>query len=228
MTHLFDNELAQLREKLLTMGSQAESSVTRAVKALIERDDALARRVEADDEVLDSLEIEIDDVSVALLAQAPLATDLRLITVAMKVSQNLERVGDEATKIARRAVELNREAPLKPYVDIPRMGAMAAEMLRASLDAFVNGNRDLAAATIARDPEMNALNKQVHRELTSFMVENPATITRALHIMVAAKSLERIADHATNIAEEVIYLAEGRDVRHQHKSTNLPTGQSAS
>jgi phosphate transport system protein len=228
MTHLFDNELAHLKEKLLTMGSQAESVVTRAVKALIERDDNLAWRVEADDEILDRLEIEIDDVSVALLAQAPLATDLRLITVAMKVSQNLERVGDEATKIARRAVELNREAPLKPYVDVPRMGAIAAEMLRAALDAFVNGNRELAAATIARDPEMNALNKQVHRELTSFMVENPATITRALHIMVAAKSLERIADHATNIAEEVIYLAEGRDVRHQHKSANLPTGQTAS
>lgn len=222
MTHLFDNELAQLREKLLTMGSQAEASVTRAVKALIERDDALARRVEADDEVLDSLEIEIDDLSVTLLAQAPLATDLRLITVAMKVSQNLERVGDEATKIARRAVELNREAPLKPYVDVPRMGAIATEMLRAALEAFVNGNQALANATIARDPEVNALNKRVHRELTAFMVEDPQTITRCLNIMVAAKSLERIADHATNIAEEIIYLAEGRDVRHQHKTTPPP------
>ncbi len=222
MTHLFDNELAQLKEKLLTMGSQAESSVTRAVKALIERDDALARRVEADDEALDNLEIEIDDLSITLLAQAPLATDLRLITVAMKVSQNLERVGDEATKIARRAVELNREAPLKPYVDVPRMGAIATEMLRAALEAFVNGNQDLANATIARDPEVNALNKRVHRELTAFMVEDPQTITRCLNIMVAAKSLERIADHATNIAEEIIYLAEGRDVRHQHKTTPPP------
>ncbi|MGD1086130.1 MAG: phosphate signaling complex protein PhoU, partial [Verrucomicrobiota bacterium] len=147
--------------------------------------------------------------------KAPLATDLRLITVAMKVSQNLERIGDEATTIARRALELNAEPQLNSYTDIPRMAAITLVMLKESLDSFVNRNADIARAVVPRDKEVDALNRQVYRELSSFMVENPATISRCLHLMTVSKCLERVADHATNIAQEVVYLCEARDIRHE-------------
>jgi len=214
MTH-FDNELAGLKEKLLTMASHSEGAVTKAIKALMERDDELARRVMADDVIVDQFEIEIDEFSIHLLSKAPLATDLRLITVAMKISHDLERVSDEATTIARRSLELSTEPQLKPYVDIPRMATMALEMLKEALDAFVNRQPAKAIAIIPRDKEVDSLNKQLHRELSSYMVERPSTITRCLNLMVISKSLERIADHATNVAEEVVYLYEARDIRHQ-------------
>ncbi|MBI3878547.1 MAG: phosphate signaling complex protein PhoU [Verrucomicrobia bacterium] len=219
-TH-FEKELAALKEKLLTMGSLAESAVTRAVKALVDRDDDLARQVQAADDELDALEVEVDDLAIQLLSKAPLASDLRLITVAMKISHDLERVGDEATKISRRAIDLGREPQLKPYVDIPRMTTMALEMLKGALDAFVRRDSAAARAVIPRDTEVDALNKQLHRELASFMVENPANISRCLSLMVISKSLERIADHATNVAEEVVFLFEGRDIRHQLKGKAL-------
>jgi phosphate transport system protein len=157
-------------------------------------------------------------MAITLLAKAPLATDLRLITVAMKVSHDLERVGDEATAIARRAVELNREPQLKPYIDIPRMTNMALDLLREALDAFVHRDTPKARALIPRDKEVDALNKQLHRELASYMIESPATIERCLNLMTISKRLERIADHATNIAEEVVYLYEARDIRHTGKT----------
>lgn len=223
MQRHFDQDLAGLKEKLLTMASHAETSLIQAVKALVDRDDVLARQVKERDEVLDRFEIEMDELSINLLAlKAPLASDLRLITVAMKISQNLERVGDEATTIARRALELNHEAQLKPFVDIPRMATLAAEMLRDSLDAFVNGKTDQARGIIQRDKEIDNLNKQVHRELMGYMLEDPQTITRCLNLMVISKCLERIADHATNVAEEVVYLFEGRDIRHAAKATETP------
>ena len=214
MTHAFESELNQLSERLLTMASQAAKALTTAVKALVDRDDDLARQVVEDDTILDRLEIEIDETAVQMLAKAPLATHLRLITVAMKISQNLERVGDEATKIARRSVELSHEPQLKPYVDIPRMAEMALLMLRESLDAFVRHDPVQAREIIPKDKEVDALNRQLHRELSSFMVENPSTITRALALMVISKSIERIADHAKNVAEDVVYLYEARDIRH--------------
>jgi len=214
MTHAFETELNQLSERLLTMASQAAKALTTAVKALVDRDDDLARQVVEDDTILDRLEIEIDETAVQMLAKAPLATHLRLITVAMKISQNLERVGDEATKIARRSVELSHEPQLKPYVDIPRMAEMALLMLRESLDAFVRHDPIQAREIIPKDKEVDALNRQLHRELSSFMVENPSTITRALALMVISKSIERIADHAKNVAEDVVYLYEARDIRH--------------
>lgn len=214
MTH-FESELAGLKEKLLTMASHAEASVMKAIKALTERDDELARRVMADDAIVDQFEIDIDELAIHLLSKAPLATDLRLITVAMKISHDLERVSDEATTIARRSLELGAEPQLKPYVDIPRMATMALEMLREALDAFVNRQPAKAMAIIPRDKEVDSLNKQLHRELSSYMVERPSTITRCLNLMVISKSLERIADHATNVAEEVVYLYEARDIRHQ-------------
>jgi phosphate transport system protein len=219
MTRHFEQEMQALKQKLLTMASHAESALTNGIKALVDRDDDLARKVIADDSITDQLEIEIDEMAIALLAlQGPLASDLRLITIAMKISHDLERVGDEATTIARRTIELSQEPQLKPYVDIPRMTNLAMEMLNDSLDAFVNRNPNKARAVIPRDKEVDAINRQLHRELVSFMIEKPATITRCLNLMVISKSIERIADHATNIAEEVVYLYEGRDIRHTGKS----------
>ena len=225
MTIHFENQLAELKDKLLTMASHAESSVNRAVKSLVERDDELARRVVADDVIVDEFEIEIDDLAIQLLSKAPLATDLRLITMAMKISNHLERVSDEATTIARRSLELSLEPQLKPYVDIPRMASMALEMLKEALDSFVNRLPDKARAVIPRDKEVDLLNKQLHRELSSYMVERPSTITRCLNLMVISKSLERIADHATNVAEEVVYLYEAQDIRHTGK--NAPPAPTA-
>jgi phosphate transport system protein len=216
-TH-FDQGLAELKNKLLTMATHAEAAVTNAVKALVDRDDQLAQKVDDDDAILDQFEMEIDEMAILLLSKAPLASDLRLITVAMKISQNLERVGDEATKIARRARDLNEEPQLKPYVDIPNMAKTALNMLKTALDSFVNREPDNARKVIPRDKEVDLLNKQLHRELASYMVEKPSTITRCLNLMVISKSLERIADHATNVAEEVVYLCEARDIRHGGES----------
>jgi phosphate transport system protein len=213
MTH-YAEEMDRLKQSLLAMASHAESAVARAVRALVERDDALALAVQEDDNVLDQFEIEIDDIAIHLLAKAPLATDLRLTTVAMKVSQNLERVGDSAVTIARRAIDLGTEPQLKPYVDIPRMAAMSLEMLRDAITAFINREPARARAVIPRDVDVDELNRQLHRELASYMVERPTTISRCLHLMVISKSIERIADHATNIAEEVVYLYEAVDIRH--------------
>jgi phosphate transport system protein len=213
MTH-YAEELSKLKESLLAMASHAEGAVTLAMRALVERDDSLAQKVEDDDTILDQFEIEIDDTAIHLLAKAPLATDLRLITVAMKISQNLERVGDEAVTIARRALDLNTEPQLKPYVDLPRMATMSLEMLREAISAFVNREPERARAVVPCDSDVDDLNRQLHRELSSFMIERPQTITRCLRLMVISKSIERIADHATNIAEEVVYLYEAKDIRH--------------
>jgi len=213
MTH-FSEELAKLKDALLAMASHAESAVARSMRALVERDDALAQQVIDDDNILDQFEIEVDDISIHLLAKAPLATELRLITVAMKISQNLERVGDEACAIAKRALDLSREPQLKPYVDLPRMATMSIEMLRDSLTSFIERQPDKARTVIPRDKTVDDLNRQLYRELSSFMVERPANISRCLSLMAVSKRLERIADHATNIAEEIVYLYEARDIRH--------------
>jgi len=213
-THLSE-EIDLLKEKLLIMGSYAESAVSQAVQSVTERNDKLARQVQDNDNIMDQYEIEIDDLAILLLSKAPLATNLRLITVAMKISQNLERIGDEATTISRRAMELNQEPQLKAYLDIPHMAAIALGMLKEALDAFVNKQTEKARAIVPRDKEVDALNRQLYRELSSFMVENPSTITRCLNLMTVSKSLERVADHATNIAQEVVYLCEARDIRHE-------------
>ena len=218
MTH-YAEEMTHLKESLLAMASHAESAVVHAMRALVERDDALARQVQADDSILDQFEIEIDDTALHILTKAPLATDLRLTTLAMKIAQNLERVGDEAVTIARRAIDLNAEPQLKPYVDLPRMASMSLEMLRDGITAFINREPDKARAVVPRDKDVDNLNRQLHRELSSFMVERPTTISRCLHLMVISKSLERIADHATNIAEEIVYLYEAKDIRHSNSKS---------
>ncbi len=214
MVHHFDTELDSFKQKLLAMASHAETAVSRAVQALVERDYDLAVRVKADDDVLDAFEIQIDELAIQLLAKAPRASDLRLITVAMHISQNLERVGDEACKIAKRARELGQEPPLKQVGEIPRLADLAVHMLRDSLDAFVKKDSAAARALIPRDKEVDALNKQIHHELAEQMIHDPQTITRCLALMVVAKSLERIADHGKNVAEEVVYLCEAEDIRH--------------
>lgn len=227
MQRHIDDELAAFKELLLTMASHASSSVTNAMKALTERDEELGRQVEANDAVLDKLEKRIDEVAIGLLAlQAPMASDLRLITVGMKISHDLERVGDEATNIARRAIELNKEPQLKPYVDLPRMAEMGLGMLKDAIDAFVQRDSAKARKIIPRDKMVDALNKQLYRELVSFVIEDPQRTTRCLHLMFISKSLERIADHATNIAEEVVYLYEGRDIRHD-KPPAIPESNGA-
>ncbi len=225
MSAHFEHSLDDLKQKLLTLASQATAAVNNAVRALLDRDDDLARQVKEADAELDRLEMEVDDMGIGLLSKAPLASDLRLITVAMKFAQNLERIGDEATTIARRSLELSQEPPLKPYVDIPRMAQLALGMLHDTLEAFVGRDPAQARAVVPRDKQVDAINKQLHRELASFMIEKPTTITRCLNLMVISKALERIADHASNLAEEVVYLYEGEDVRHKlKKAAPAPAG----
>ena len=213
MTHL-ENELNALKQKLLRMGAVAELSLTQAARALVERDDDLARKVAQEDDLLDDPEKEIDEDGIALLTKAPLASQLRLITSAMRIGRDLERIGDEATKIARRAIDLNGEPQLKAFIDIPRMSQLAAAMLKDGLDAFVSGDTAKAREVVKRDKEVDSLNKQLHRELVSYMIESPSTVTRSLNLMTASKALERIADHAKNVAEDVVYLYEAKDIRH--------------
>jgi phosphate transport system protein len=215
----FEKDLADLRQTLLTMASHAEAAVRDSVDALLKRDESLALRVRQNDSIIDHFEVEIDEMAIQLLAKAPLATNLRLIMVATKVSQNLERVGDEASKIAKRSCELIQEPPLKQTADIQGLATRALRLLRAALDAFVNLDPTAARALIPQDKEIDAMNKQIYRDLAALMAASPENITRCLNLMVVAKSLERIADHAKNVAEEVVYLCEAQDIRH---SQNAP------
>ncbi len=211
-------ELDGLKQKLLTMASHAETAVNRAIEALIMRDYDLAIKVKQDDEVIDQLEVEIDEMAIALLSKAPLASDLRFVTVAMKISQNLERVGDEATKIAKRARDLSKEPPLKFNVELPRLATLSLSLLKSALDAFVHRDSETARALIPRDKEVDALNKQINADLTRYMMENRDAIPRCLNLMIVSRSLERIADHGKNLAEEVVYLYEAQDIRHTGKA----------
>ena len=210
-------ELGELKQKLLTMASHAETAVNESVRALVERDYDLAVRVKDADNVIDRFELEIDEMAIQLLAKAPLAGDLRFVTVAMKISQNLERVGDEATKIAKRARDLSGEPPVKLNLDLDRMVRLSLDMLKAALDSFVNRDSTAARAIIPRDKEVDALNKEISNLLADYMVANPDAIRRCLSLIVVSKSLERIADHAKNMAEDVVYLCEALDIRHSGK-----------
>lgn len=218
MTH-FEASIDGLRQRLLTMASYAGQSIRNAVRAVVERDDELAQKVEDDDTPLDDLEKAIDELAIQLLLRAPLARDLRLIMVATKVSHDLERVGDEATAIARRARDLNREPQLKTPSDLPRMAAMVTEMLAEALDAFVSGDCLRARALVPRDKQVDALNKLLQRELTALLAQSPDNIQRCLNLMAISKRLERVGDHAKNIAEEVVYLHEALDIRHTQRAS---------
>jgi phosphate transport system protein len=221
MKRFFDAELENLRSHLLQMGERAIEQVRLAMRALQEGDIPLADRVIAADDELDKLEVLIDDEAIRYMTlRGPVASDLRLLVVGMKASHDLERVGDEATGIARRSRKLALEPRVELYADMPRMANIALEMLRDALDCFVQEDEQKALNVIRRDSEVDNLNRLLYRRLTSFMIEKPDTISRALELMFISKSIERIADHATNIAEETIYLAKGKDVRHTDEIKN--------
>ena len=217
MTTHFEMELDALRQKIVRMGGQAEIAVAQAVQSLVQRDPELAAQVHQDDEILDRGEVEVDEMTILLLTKAPLASDLRLIPVAMKISQNLERIGDEATKIAKRARDLAAEPAIQVNFDFSDMASRVANLVRDAVNAFVRQDSAAARAVIPRDKEIDLLNKEIRRQIIRQMTENTETIRRCLHWIVAVKSLERIGDHAKNIAEEVVYLCEAQDIRHgQH------------
>lgn len=214
MERPLDHELEALKRQLLTMASLAEAAVQNAVRALVTRDLELALRVRENDREIDRLEIEVDDLAIHLLAKAPLASDLRFVTMAMKISLNLERVGDEAAKIAKRARDLCHEPPLDLELPLQPMAERTLALLKSALDAFVQHDAAAARALIPQDKEVNALHKTIQQRLSEQMRADADTVSRCLNWMIAAKSLERIADHAKNIAEEVVYLYEARDIRH--------------
>jgi phosphate transport system protein len=215
MQRHFHEELEALKQRLLAMGGLVEDQIRRVMRALIERDDALAQEVIERDQQVNAYDLEVDETCVSLLAlHQPAAGDLRFVTTAMKIVTDLERMGDQAVNIAQRVLELNREPQLKPYIDLPRMAEKAQRMVKESLDAFVARDTELARKVCAEDAEVDALKEQLFRELLTFMMEDARTIPRAIRLILISRFLERLADHATNIAEMVIYLVDGKMVRH--------------
>jgi phosphate transport system protein len=216
--HHFEEEMQALKNRLLNMGALVEERVHDATNALIERRLDTAERIIGSDQDVNDLQIEIDERCLRLLAlQQPMASDLRLITAAMKINADLERIGDQAVNIAEQAVRILAHPPLKPIIDLPRMAEISERMTRESLDAFVRKDAKLARAILARDDEVDQLKDQVFRVLLTYMMADPGTIERALGLILISRHLERIADHATNIAEDVIFVVEAKDVRHHHE-----------
>ena len=212
----FQEELDELKARLLEMGGLAEERVTAAVRALVDRNPMLVERVLAGDQPLNQLHIEIDGWSFRLLAlHQPMAVDLRAVVAAVKINTDLERVGDLAVNIAEAARRYLRHAPVKPLIDIPRMATIAEAMLRDALDAYVRRDTALAQSVLDRDDELDALKTQVFRELLTYMLQDQHTIEPALDLILISRHLERIGDHATNVAEDVIFMVSARDVRHQ-------------
>jgi len=215
MERLFDEELKDLKEKLLRMAGLAEDSIAKAIKALKDRDESLLGLVFAQEEKINLIEIEIDEICMRLLAlRQPMAGDLRFITTAMKLGSELERIGDQSVNIAERTVELLKFPQLKPLIDIPRMAGLAQAMVVDSINAFVNRDAELGRRICARDDEVDQLNQQIFRELLTYMMEDAAAIHRAVDLILIGRHLERIADHATNIGEDVIYLVKGKSIKH--------------
>jgi phosphate transport system protein len=211
----YEEELKELRHRVLAMGGFVEKQIADAMHALVRRDSAAARLTIERDKTVNRMDVEIDDVCLRLLAlHQPAARDLRLITTALKITTDLERAGDIAENICERAIELAQEPQLKPLIDLPRMAFLAQGMLRQSLDAFVREDVELALKVCHEDDDVDQLTDQLFRELISFMMEDPRTITRALRLIFVAKYLERVADHATNIAEMVIFMVKGKSIRH--------------
>jgi phosphate transport system protein len=215
MSRHFHEELEALKQTLLAMGALVEDQIRHAMQALVDRDDALASEVIERDRQVNAYDVEVDAQCVELLAlHQPAAGDLRFITTAMKIVTDLERIGDQAVNIGQRVIELNREPQLKPYIDLPRMAERAQAMVKESLDAFVARDTELARRVRTEDDEVDALKEQIFRELLTFMMEDPRSIPRAIRLILISRCMERVADHATNIAEMVIYLVEGKMVRH--------------
>jgi len=211
----YEEELKRLREEILYMGGLVEDQIQKAVKSPVDRDSELARVIIERDHEVNRLDVEIDELCIKLLAlHQPAGRDLRFITTGLKITTDLERIGDMAVNICERALELNQEAQLKPYIDVPRMARISQRMIRESLDAFVREDTELALKVCKDDDEVDQLNAQIFRETLTFMLENAQTISRATKISSVSKYLERIADHATNIAEMVIFMVKGKSIRH--------------
>jgi phosphate transport system protein len=219
----FENELSELKQKLLTMGSLVERALHLSVKALVERDAQLALSIFNDEETINHLQIEIDDRGMRLLAlQQPMATDLRLIASAVKINNDLERIGDLCVNIAQRVLSLINQPPISPMIDLPRIAMKAEKMLHDALDAFVNRNADLARHVLESDDTVDRWRDEIFQELVRFMSTHPDSIQRGLDLLLISRNIERVADHATNIAEDVIYAVAGRDVRHHIEETTQP------
>ncbi len=211
----FDEELKDLKEKLLEMAARAEEQILVAVRSLKDRSESLAREVLERESAVNQLDIDIDEMAMRLLAlRQPMATDLRFITSAMKIGTDLERIGDLAVNIAERSLELIKFPQLKPLIDIPRMAELAQGMVRDAINAFIKGDDAQAQDVCRRDDRVDELNDQIFRELLTFMIEDPKTITRAVDLILVGRHLERIADHATNIGEDVIYMVKGKTIKH--------------
>lgn len=227
-TH-FQKELQKLKEDLLKMAALVEEAISTAVRSLVKRDSDLAKKTFEGEDQINEMEIDIEDRCLKLLAlRHPMASDLRFITSSMKIITDLERMGDQAVNIAERAVSLNQEPQLKPYIDIPKIAEIAQSMVKDVLDAFVNSDSQFARSVCERDDAVDGLNDQVFRELLTFMMSDPQTITRAVHLMIVCRCLERIADHATNIAEDVIFLVDGRVIKHHADAKEEGEGRSIS
>jgi phosphate transport system protein len=211
----YEEDLKKLREDILYMGGLVEDQIQKSIKSLVERDADLPKIIIERDHEVNRLDVDIDDLCIRLLAlHQPAGRDLRFITTGLKITTDLERIGDMAVNICERAIELNQEPQLKPYIDIPRMARISERMIRESLDAFVREDTDLALKVCKDDDQVDQLNAQIFREVITFMIEDPQTINRAMKISSVSKYLERIADHATNIAELVIFMVKGKSIRH--------------
>ncbi|MBI1995374.1 MAG: phosphate signaling complex protein PhoU [Deltaproteobacteria bacterium] len=211
----YEEDLRKLREDILYMGGLVEDQIQKAVKSLVDRESQLAEIIIERDHEVNRLDVDIDDLCIRLLAlHQPAGRDLRFITTGLKITTDLERAGDMAVNICERALELNQEPQLKPYIDIPRMARVAERMIRESLDAFVREDTELALKVCKDDEEVDQLNSQIFREVITYMIGDPLTINRAMKLASISKYLERIADHATNIAEMVVFMVKGKSIRH--------------
>lgn len=219
MQRHFDRDIDELKQLLLRMGAVVEDAIGLSIRALLERDTEVAERVIDADRMIDQMELDVDQHTVELIAKMqPTAVDLRFVATAMKITPELERIADLAVDVCERAVELNREPPLKPLVDIPRLARMAQDMVRQSLDAFVRRDAALAREVISRDDEVDLLTEQSFRELLTYMLEDSRNISRAIRLTFVGKYFERMADGATNICEMVVYLVEGKVIKHSNES----------
>jgi phosphate transport system protein len=219
----FQEQLDVLAEKILVMGGLVEEAIGNCLSALVVRNSVLAKRIMLDDERVDKLDLEIDQLGMEILGlHQPVARDLRFVITGMKITNDLERIADLATNVADRAIELNDEPQLKPFIDLPLMARRAQQMVRAALDAFVQRDAASARAVIAMDDELDRRMEQIFRELLSFMIEDPKTTTRALRLMFVAKYFERMGDQATNIGEQIVFMTEGRLIRHPAITADKP------
>lgn len=224
----FDQKLNDLMQRMLKMAGAVERSIQEAVRSLILRDDVLARKVLADEKQIDMMEVEIEEEALALFAlRQPVASDLRLIAAVIKANHDLERINDKAIDIAEEALTLNGLPLLKPLIDIPRMADIAQWMVKNALDAFINRDTTLADAVRLRDDELDGLKDQLFRELLTYMMADPSTIDRAIHLILVSRHLERIGDHAANIAEDAVYVVQGRIVRHHKDELRSSSGSSS-